>query len=209
MAPKAANVSASYQSTPFKWSGLYFGVNGGYGAGATTGGQYPAYFAGNYDINGGLLGGQVGFNYQINHLVLGVEANWDWANVSAFGPNSGFGSTTTIGDLATVRGRIGYAWDRLLLYGTGGWAWSNVTATCENCSLSGPVTERHALTGYALGAGLEYGVNPNFSLKAEYLYASLSPTNYFISAGCPGPCTIGAQVHTFLLGANLRFGGNP
>lgn len=206
VAPRAA-LAASYKSTPFNWSGLYFGVNGGYGTGTTNGDMFTSNFGqiGNYGIAGGLLGGQVGFNHQSGNLVLGVEANWDWANVDGSHgyPDPGVVSVN-VGDLGSVRARIGYAWDRALLYGTGGWAWSSNTSS--KFDSPGPEADAHFLSGYVLGGGLEYAFAPSLSIKAEYLYTHLQPTDFYThtSNACPQSCTIGADVNTFLLGVNVR-----
>jgi outer membrane immunogenic protein len=199
MAPAAA---------AYNWTGFYVGINGGYATGHTTGGELPAFFTGgNFNINGGLVGGTVGYNYQFNHnWVVGLEADWDWANVN--GGSTVLGAATmTVKDLGTLRGRVGYAWDRWLVYATGGWAWSDrVTVFCPGCTAAFN-TESHSLNGYAVGGGVEYGITQNISMKAEYIYAHLNTATYFVPAGCPGPCDIGANVHTFRLGANWRFWG--
>ena len=143
-------------------------------------------------------------------MVLGVEANWDWTNISGsraynLGPST---TSVSLADLGSVRGRVGYTWGKALLYGTGGWAWSaSASATCpQGCSSE--VSDTHALNGYVVGGGVEYGVTPNLSLKAEYLYTHLSPVDYFTGGGCPTHCSIGADVNSFLLGANFLFGGS-
>jgi outer membrane immunogenic protein len=105
-------------------------------------------------------------------------------------------------NLGSPRGRLGYAADRFLIYATGGWAWG----TLEISSATLP-TESNALNGYALGAGVEYGVTPSLSVKGEYLYANLGSKNYFVDVGCSGLCDVGASVSTFRLGANWRFAG--
>jgi len=189
-------------ASAYNWTGLYVGLNGGYGAGTTTGGIHDAFFLGNFNINGGLFGGQIGYNYQISNLVLGVEADWDWADIN--GTQSLFGSSVSqkVKNLGTVRGRIGYAADRFLVYASGGFAWG-----ASDIALTGLTTESNTLDGYALGGGLEYGVTPDLSLKAEYLYAHLDPKNYFVAQGCPGPCDAGANVSIYRVGANWRFLG--
>lgn len=187
----------------YNWTGFYAGINGGYGNGNPNGQILPTFFLGNAVIEGGLIGGQVGYNYQMSRWVLGIEADWDWTDING-NPNF-FGilsQTTKVKSLGSLRGRVGYAWDRFLVYGTGGWAWGTVES-----GATGLTTESNTLNGYALGGGVEYGLMPNVSVKAEYLYTHLDPKNYFIAQGCPGPCDMGANVHTFRLGANWRFGG--
>src|SRR6185437_1118036 len=198
---------------PYNWTGFYLGVNGGYGWGQTTGDILPAFFGGNYDINGGLFGGQIGFNYQLpaSPLVLGIEADWDWTDIKGSQTVTllrlPVSDSVKVENLGTVRGRIGYAWDRFLVYGTGGWAWSSrVSAFCSSCI---PTDDSHSLNGYTVGGGVEYGFTPNLSVKAEYLYAHLEPVDFFQNAGCTVTCSLGANVNVVRLGLNWRFTGSP
>jgi len=220
--PVKARYNAPAAAPAYNWTGFYLGLNGGYGWGQTTGNFLPTYITGNHDISGGLVGGQVGFNYQLpaSPLVLGIEADWDWADIK--GSQSGTavfvlspgGDSVKAEDLGTVRGRAGYAWDRFLIYGTGGWAWSHrVSSTFWPSAVS--TSNSHSLNGYTVGGGIEYGFTPNLSLKVEYLYAHLLPTSFFQNAGCPsGPqplssCSLGANVNVVRLGLNWRFNGLP
>ena len=204
--PAKAPIAPPLPPAAYNWTGFYVGINGGYGAGTTTGNLLPLSFFGNHDINGGLFGAQIGFNYQMSNVVVGLEADWDWANINGSKSFFVFTESAKLENLGTLRGRLGYAWDRLLVYGTGGWAWtSRMTASCPNCGL---VPDSQSLSGYAVGGGLEYGVTPNLSIKAEYLYAHLGSANFFGSQGCPaafGICDMGANVSTFRIGANWRF----
>lgn len=192
----------------YNWTGFYLGANGGYGWGTTTGDILPTHFLGNHDINGALFGGQIGFNYQFpaSPFVLGVEADWDWADINGSISATLGSESVKVENLGTVRGRIGYAWDRFLVYGTGGWAWSSrVTASCTGVCPLAP--DSHSLDGYTVGGGVEYGITPNLSAKVEYLYVHLDPTDYFISQGCPGACSLGANVNVVRAGLNWRFTG--
>jgi outer membrane immunogenic protein len=197
---------------PYNWTGFYVGLNGGFGAGDTTGRILPAFFSDNHRIDGGMFGAQVGFNYQISNIVLGAEADWDWADIDGSKAASSFGGGTgtetfTIKNLGTLRARVGYTWDRILLYGTGGYAWtSRATDDCPGCGLS---ADTHNLDGYTLGLGVEYGITQNLSAKAEYLYVHLDPTDYYRSQGCTVNCSLGADVNVFRLGLNWRFTGLP
>lgn len=219
-------------AAPYNWTGFYIGINGGYGTGDVTGtlGMRVAGALGNYDIDGALFGGTVGFNYQFSpNWLLGIEADGDWADVkgSRFGvhPNAasyGLTSSAKIENLVTVRGRVGYTWDRILMYATGGWAWSRVNSgfICSpprnrDCSLFGlvaalsPLSESQTLSGYVVGGGVEYLITPNLSAKAEYLYVNLTPTDFFQFARCGPDCTRGADMNVIRLGLNWRFKSFP
>ena len=210
--PARMPVKAAPMVAPaYNWTGFYLGINGGWGWGTTTGDVLPRFFSGNYDIDGGLFGGQVGFNYQFagTPLVIGVEADWDWADIKGSQPYAGglFTSSVKVENIGTVRGRIGYAWDRIIFYGTGGWAWSSRVSTfCQGCT---PTDDHHSLDGYTVGGGFEYGFTPNLSLKAEYLFAHLDPVDFFHNAGCTFSCSLGANVNMVRLGLNWRFTGLP
>jgi outer membrane immunogenic protein len=186
---------APMMAPAYNWTGFYVGVNGGYGWGTTTGTALPVATGGNVNLTGGLVGGTLGYNFQMGSWVLGLEADYDWANING---TTTLGGTFTINSLGSARGRLGYAWNNVLLYGTGGFAWGSATGAGFG------VTESHTHTGWAAGGGLEYGVTRNLSLKGEYLYTSLSAQNYFVPV-VPAPNDVGANVSTIRLGANWRF----
>ena len=113
----------------YNWSGFYLGINGGGGWGRST-----WTTTGPFDTSGGLVGGTLGYNYQVNQVVLGVEGDIDWANING-STNTGCtavgGTGCATGDnwLSTVRGRLGYAADRFMPYITGGAAFGDIKAS--------------------------------------------------------------------------------
>src|SRR5436309_1994772 len=135
---RAAPVTATY-APAFSWTGFYLGVNLGYGWGKASGTSTIAgntlgangVFPSSSNLNGINGGGQAGYNWQTGAVVWGVEGDYqgsDQKRTTVVG--CGIGCTVTdvskISSFATVRGRLGYAaWDRGLLYVTGGWAWLN------------------------------------------------------------------------------------
>lgn len=159
-------------------------------------------------------GGQIGYNYQLTPgagIVIGVEADAQYTDLQrsvtqdttnlAFNPNRLVNSyRSDIGFLGTVRGRIGYAFDRVLVYGTGGFAYGDVTQGIT-FRTGVPVTYAAARsnieTGYAYGGGIEYALPTesflNFfrasavTVKGEYLRYDLGSRNLFVaSTGGPG-----------------------
>jgi outer membrane immunogenic protein len=131
----------------FNWTGFYVGAHGGYGFGD---------FLGN-DIDGFAGGFQLGYNWQLSpNIVFGLEGDITLSDINTIA----FGFPYHIDYLGTVRGRLGYAWDRAMLYGTGGVAFTRA-------SLGGVHGND---TGYALGAGLEWAFSHGWTAKAEYLY---------------------------------------
>jgi outer membrane immunogenic protein len=168
-APPAPQV---YAAPPiFTWTGFYVGVNGGWGGG--MGGKDFG------NVNGGLVGGTVGYNYQLNNqFVIGLEGDWDWADLSKSGTNAAFGYyKNKIDDLVTVRARAGYAIDRALLYVTGGYAGAE-----DQVDVPGILSSNGWRNGGAIGAGIEYAFTNNISAKAEYLYVPLGDKTYWNGA---------------------------
>ncbi len=201
---KAPPVQAGPVNPVYNWTGFYLGGNVGYGwshrdftntiTGTSPTAQNTAINSGTDDGKGGLGGGQIGFNYQfLTNWVAGIEADIDAAHIAsstsacftALVSVSLCGTRDTdIKDFATVRGRLGYAFNNWLVYGTGGWAWehgSNTTQiTCIGPACPGtpgipPTSPQPASvdvnpSGWAAGGGLEWAFLPNWTLRAEYLH---------------------------------------
>ena len=135
-APRAPATYVPIAVPVYNWSGIYIGVNGGYGFGTSNWSSSLAFGStGNFNTNGWLAGGTVGANYEFwGGAVLGVEGDWDWTNLKGTSgaapcratPGHGTGCQTSSNWLGTVRGRAGWAFDRVLLYGTGGVAFAPV-----------------------------------------------------------------------------------
>ena len=110
----------------------------------------------------------MGGNYQWGQFVLGVEGDGAYDTLSVTPAALGGGITVTSDWLATVRGRAGYAWDRILIYGTGGAAFANAAATGFSST---------TMTGWTAGGGIEAALTPSLSAKVEYLYVDFpNPT---------------------------------
>jgi outer membrane immunogenic protein len=142
------------------WTGFYLGAMGGYAQENSSGIG---------TLSGGFAGGTAGYNWQMGNIVLGLEADAAWADVGAtFG-----GLNARIRDMGTVRGRVGYAFDQVLIYGTGGYAWADNRLSIAN------VSDSKFLSGWTVGAGVEVMFAPKWSVKAEYLYRSFEGQTYF------------------------------
>jgi outer membrane immunogenic protein len=202
----------------FSWTGFYVGINGGYG-----GNEYKYPFqapivssSGEATLNssGFLAGGQMGYNWQAGSWVFGVEADIQWSNIKGELDAS---ANTPLGALAlsagselewfgTVRGRLGYTWDRLMVYGTGGFAYGSVNSYLNaNGGRLGSFaysTDSNK-TGWTAGAGFEYAVTPSVSLKTEYLYLDLGEDPVYSSA--PFSISEKTTVHLVRAGLNWRF----
>jgi outer membrane immunogenic protein len=177
------------------WTGFYLGAMGGYAQENSSGIG---------TLSGGFAGGTAGYNWQMGNVVLGLEADAAWADVGASASVLGLASVDyTIRSMGTVRGRVGYAFDSVLVYGTGGWAWSDNRLTTTVLGLGSSDSRFHS--GWTLGAGVEVMFAPKWSVKAEYLYKSLEGATY---SGGPivGPVPVGTiNLNSVQVGVNYHF----
>jgi outer membrane immunogenic protein len=211
----------------YNWGGIYIGINGGYGFGKSTW-TVPAADTGpgNININGALVGGTFGANFQTGQFVFGIEGDGDWSNIK--GSASGTTVPTCLGAtgatactyqtsndwLATLRARMGVAWDRVLIYATAGGAGGDVkpnfsvTATPALTGASSSNTE----FGWTAGGGLEFGITDNVTAKLEYLYVDLQNSSFSCTTAACGTATavsapVSFQTSLVRAGLNLKF--NP
>lgn len=172
--PVKAPVKAA---TTVSWSGWYVGVEGGGDWGHfTQTNTVSGVSNGVFSQKGGLIGGTVGYNWQMANWVLGLETDLSWTNLSgtqACGPGSAFICTTDARALGTLRGRAGMAiMDNVLIYATGGLAYGDIHATRN----SGSTESDNWRAGWTMGGGGEVMLTPHVSAKLEYLYAKFSGT---------------------------------
>ncbi|WP_342162608.1 outer membrane protein [Methylobacterium sp. SD21] len=167
----------------FTWTGFYAGVNAGYGFSTGSGGfTDPTYgtATGGGRSGGFAGGGQVGYNYQFtpgSGFVIGVEtdiqgAAFGKADAAYIGGTPYYSIRPSLDYFGTVRGRVGYAFDRVMIYGTGGFAYGggSLPAAASAYPYSLPGTTR---TGYTVGGGVEYAFTQKISAKVEALYMHL------------------------------------
>jgi outer membrane immunogenic protein len=156
----------------FTWTGLYLGGQIGYtwGTDSFSGRGQGFGFSGPSFVPNGVAGGaHVGYNYQINQLVVGLEGNIDG---SGYRKSFGSGSVVYVTQIpveGSIRGRVGYALDRALFYVAGGAAFASFTNTYG--SASGFNSFDRSLAGWTIGGGLEYAITNNWSVRAEYSYS--------------------------------------
>ncbi len=150
------------------WAGFYLGVHGGYGWGdwsANGLNHAPA----SVNTKGGLFGGHAGYNWQFGSYVVGVEGDFDGADItgsSIFHPDNPAAFSVKTDELASIRGRAGYiVAPNVLAYATGGAGWGHT-------KISSGVTPDEDISqwGWVAGAGLEYKFWGNFIARAEYLH---------------------------------------
>ena len=242
IAPFAADAADLYRAPPApsyappavyadlnSWSGFYVGINGGYGWNSS--GNSIGYNYGNTGSiggtdqsgapqpQGGFGGAQIGYNFQSGSLVFGVETDFQGGNISdritgLTVNGNDFSSRESVDWFGTVRGRIGYAFGGVLVYGTGGVAYGDVRQGAFVASGVNSVAFGSDSTqiGWVAGGGVEYKITPSWSLKGEYQYIDLG------SQTLSSTDTTGASVtatgpensfSTVRLGLNYRFGGGP
>lgn len=155
----------------YNWTGFYIG---GHIGGGFENSSWTDPFTGTNDTfnNSGFLGGaQIGVNTQFNWLVLGLEGDFSWTSaIKGAGTDSlGDSITTSPQWTSTVTGRIGAAFDRLLVYGKGGVAFAEDKSTFTPVG-GASATDTTTRIGWTAGAGLEYAFTDNWSVRAEYDY---------------------------------------
>jgi len=189
-ATHAADLGGGYPSykdeTPyvrqFNWSGAYVGAQLGYAwsdvdARDTNGVTTDRY---SYDVDGFIGGGYLGFNWQSQGVVFGLEADVEYTDLADSGRGRNFGTLhkTDIDWMGSVRGRLGFVADRALFYVTGGWAFADVDTRNSALNISyGDV--RH---GWTLGAGSEYAFSDNLIGRLEYRYSDFGDDSRRVGA---------------------------
>jgi outer membrane immunogenic protein len=186
------------------WNGLYVGVSGGGGWGTSSHTATLAGFGlatGDFNVSGGLIGVTAGVNQNMGTWIWGVEADISGADIQGtsniFFPGA-FGATLTskLESLGTVRGRVGLNEGFWYPYLTGGLAFGSVRGTAAFGG--GTLSDAQMRWGWTIGAGVEYQLNPVWTLKAEYLYVDLGNTNNMLFD------QVNFTTNIFRVGANYK-----
>jgi outer membrane immunogenic protein len=211
----------------YNWSGFYLGANVGYGSvNWNSSATFNSPFFGvttatsTGSANGVIAGGQLGVNWQMGMYVLGAEGDFQWSNqksttTSGCGVGCSLTEVASIDSFGTARLRAGVAYDRVLVYATGGAAWTN---TSDNLSATAfgatvPLVNLSASkVGWTVGAGIDFAVLDNVIARAEYLYISTSNvTNTATVSALVGGGTVTetAQLKDSIVrfGLSYKFGG--
>jgi len=168
VAPPVSYVKAAPVAI-YNWGGAYVGINGGWGSARRSWDDVTLGFAdGSHDATGGMIGGHIGYRYQATYLVVGVEGQGDWADLSGshasvLNPGRTIGSR--VDGIGLFTAHAGYAWDNVLLYARGGAAVVHNKFDFSGV-LNGSVSETR--WGGAIGVGLEVGFAPNWSVGVNY-----------------------------------------
>lgn len=186
----------------FDWSGFYVGIQGGYGD-ADASVTVPALIV-PVRADGGFAGLYAGVNWQVAPAwVIGVEADFNLAKIDGVtdvgGPNL-FG--VEVQSFGSVRGRAGLVFDRALLFVTAGWAFADVETS--QAAGGAAFALNKWLSGYAVGAGIDYALTPTLTARIEYRYYDFGSADFF-PGGAFTERNVDLEMHTVSFGVALRY----
>jgi outer membrane immunogenic protein len=169
---------------PFTWTGFYLGGNIGGARATSTLSDNLTNVSLDRDQKGFIGGVQIGYNYQVGSLVLGVEWDFDWTSLDASGvvtiPGLGGALQGSVDTewITTLAGRIGLALDRTLVYVKVGGGWVRSEASVTQLTTGSTLTASHTNGGWLVGAGFEYAFAPNWTAKFEYEFLGLADKTF-------------------------------
>jgi outer membrane immunogenic protein len=251
----AADIASRYTKAAaaagavWDWTGFYLGADVGGTRQTAASGSSDFFQSGDRHFlqtqspsSSAVLGGiHLGYNWQIAHVVLGLEGDWQWAparssfcrqvdTLSLPCSDNSRGFVTVDSEtrgIGTVRGRLGYAFDRVLVYGTGGAAFVDVReSVTANCQVAGCALNHNAnlsvansstlKIGWVAGAGAEFMLSPNWTVRSEYLHAdigtvsstlNLAPENCVAGGPCGASWSRSQHYDIGRIGLSYKFGG--
>jgi outer membrane immunogenic protein len=171
----------------FSWTGVYLGGQIGIQFGQTDWSRYDPTnttliaIQTSYANKGVVGGGHIGYNYQVDQFVLGVEGDVDGTNFNGSGTSNGnnWANTTRSGVEASIRGRVGIALDQALFYFTAGGAYANFQNTAQNPVGTFYAGDNYDRIGWTAGGGFEYAIDSNWSLRVQDLYSDFGHHTFF------------------------------
>ena len=197
-------------TAPVNWGGIYLGVNGGYGFGSSNW-TNAGVSTGGFTTDGAVVGGTIGINYATyGGLMFGVEGDLDWSALqgsSSIAACAGLGGVTTGAAcetksewLSTARVRVGYAFNRILIFATAGAAIGDLQV-----ALNPPATFLSVgpQLGWTAGAGIEFAFTDNWTAKVEYLYVDLGTVSCPVGDSCPQANAAGVSTASVSLTESL------
>jgi outer membrane immunogenic protein len=206
---KGPYYKAPVAAPAFSWTGFYIGGDVGYGWGTSdgtltnSGGTSPVPYSA--DPNGIIGGGFLGYNYQINQFVVGVEADWQAADLTGSASSAAYTMSTRVNDYGSLRGRLGYAMDRWLVFATGGWAWGKASTSYGFTGAAPFFTNTFTGNGWTAGGGVEYAITNNWLARIEYRYTDLGSHSYIDVPSNSGETGNRVTVNDVRLGVAYKF----
>ncbi|MEK9281409.1 MULTISPECIES: outer membrane beta-barrel protein [unclassified Bradyrhizobium] len=194
----------------YDWSGFYIGINGGGGSSHATWDSFGVREA-SHDATGGTVGGQIGYRWQSGQWVFGVEGQGNWADFSGSSVSAIDGNTdrTKIDAFGLITGQVGYAWNNVLVYVKGGAAVVGNKFDVHTPGGAFVASSDDTRWGGTIGAGLEFGFAPNWSVGVEYNHIFLGGNDQTLTNGGVLVQTdhIKQDVDMGLVRLNYKFGG--
>ncbi|MGE4372481.1 MAG: outer membrane protein [Xanthobacter sp.] len=179
------------------WTSLYAGGTLGTGWGHSRySSPFPNPVTGDTaQLGGALAGAQIGADYQMGAYVVGAEASLAWANITGTdtcystapaGALSGFNCGSTVEALGTLTGRLGYAFDKALIYARGGFSWNRQNDAFNNDNFVGQILSNSSTnTGWTLGGGIEFALLPDLTMGLEYKHFDFGASQAFTTTAPP------------------------
>jgi outer membrane immunogenic protein len=206
-AQPATKAPPTYVPPPLTWTGFYIGGHLG-AAWSQAGWTTPVSETNTESISTGVLGGaQVGYNWKFGSNVVGIEGDFSGTSLQSSNVGAaGFTNTTSTHWTSTVTGRFGYAYGRELLYAKAG-----VALADERNSVASPLgtlfssTGTTTRSGWTMGGGLEYALDPHWSAKVEYDYLGFSSESVPAATLGGTPGFVDMSIQRIIGGINYRF----
>jgi outer membrane immunogenic protein len=205
--PSRSHVKAS-DDAPVTWRGFYAGLNAGLATGNTDSNLGGLTF--DYELNGAVFGGQVGWLGQSGNIVYGIEGTYSGSNIQGSDAGClvlvlGVNCSRNVEWMATVVGRVGIAYDRVLVYGLAGVAWADVESRANiiNPAL-GSISGSETHVGWTAGFGIEWALSSRVSARIEYAHIDLGEETHRLGGAIP--LDVNLEMDTIRLGVNVKLG---
>ena len=185
----AAIAAATFSTGAFAqnwWDGPEVGIQGGYGWGTSSGHVSSLPKGYNFSPDGGMGGAHAGYNAQWGSWVLGLEGDAEGGDIGGLHrdttsvPTHGIGTSMDFD--ASIRGKLGFAFDRFLVYGTGGVAFGDVTVHYNSPIGTRVGSMDEVRVGWTGGGGVAYALTPNWETNLEYRYTDLGTQGHLFPA---------------------------
>ena len=202
----------------YDWSGFYIGANGGWGSSHNSWDSVLPFVVGpegSHDATGGTVGGQIGYRWQSNAFVFGLEAQGNWADFKGSNASTLFGANfvnrTKTDAFGLFTGQVGYAANNFLLYVKGGAAvTSNKYTVVNGAGAFIGSASNDTRWGGTIGVGAEYAFAPNWSVGVEYDHLFMQDKTYSFTNGAGvlvGNDRVRQDVDLVTARLNYKFGG--
>jgi len=214
-APRAP-IAAAVVAPVFNWSGVFVGAQIGYGWGTTQArffdnvGVFDPAASGSYN-NSGITGGvHLGYNWQMNNIVLGLVTDIEASGINGTGvfPN-GDDYRTRMNWQGSTRARLGVAIDRVHVYATGGLAYAGLNHSAFDFGTATRIGSTGTRLGWTVGAGVEYAFTPNLVTSLEYRYTDFGSRTVDLNPVFAGSTTFKTTTHTVRVGVSYLFSTGP